>query len=310
VDFKVLLPQAPAELRHRLQRLINRSLEMAPADEKALPVWRADFFEVENSPFWLNLNLAQQSHFLSFMSKALLKEAISIEHAGIAYANKMALLSQSQEERQYYTTVANEELNHLYLLQPYFQFQVEMEAPEFSKLIVQFVESEPKSDAIILIQLLLEGWGIHHYQALLSGTDNTELKEVFSKIVFDEVRHHGGGIILSQSYGINLSSKLIKNIQSIIDAVRIGPFQVAVLLAELNRLSSAQDIVEMLRSIQAEQTTLAKLKLIKQNLEKILSDSDIKKFNWQPCSLLEMSHIIADSADNSKFQDQSKESLL
>jgi len=310
VNFKVLLPQAPSELRHRLQRLINQSLEMAPAEKKTLPVWRADFFDVETSPFWLNLNASQKSYFLSSMSKALLKEAISIEHAGIAYANKMAILSETQEEREYYTTVANEELSHLYLLQPYFQFQVDIEAPEFSQLIAHFVENESKRDAIILIQVLLEGWGIHHYQALLAGTDNHELKEAFSKIVFDEVRHHGGGIILSQSYGINLSADLVKNIQSVIDAVRVGPFQVAVLLADLNRLSSIPEITEMLRSIQAEQTTGAKLKLVQQNLAKILSDSDLKRFNWQAWSITEMSQIIANSVDNSKSEDPSTAASL
>lgn len=307
MDFRVLLPQAPVKLRHRLQRLINQSLELAPAEEKNLPLWRADFFHIAASPFWINLTTNQKSHFLNCMAKGLLKEAIAIEHAGIAYANKMACLAETQEERQYYTTVAHEELNHLSWLQPYFQFQVETHAPEFSKMIADFIENEPKRDAIILIQVVLEGWGIHHYQSLLSGTENLELKAIFSKIVSDEARHHGGGVILSQSYGLYLSDELVKNIQAVIDAVRIGPLHVAALLAKLNDLTSIQATTEMLSSIHAEQTTAAKLKLIQQNLNKVISDDDLLKFNWQPCSLTEMSHIIANSLDNSEAEGPSTE---
>ncbi len=241
------------------------------------------------------------------MSKAIIKEAIRIEHAGIACANKMALLSETQEERQYYTTVANEELIHLYLMQPYFDFKVDVEPPEFAQLISHIVENEPKRDAIVLIQVLLEGWGIQHYKGLQDGTDNKEIKDVFSKIIFDEVRHHGGGVILSQNSGFHLSADLVKNVQSIIDSVRIGPFQVGLLLTELNKLSSTEGIVEMLTSILAHSTTDAKLKLIHQNLEKILSESDMEKFNWEPYSTKEMSQIIANSAGSSKSADLSKE---
>ncbi len=310
MTFNVLLPEAPAELRHRLQRLIHQSLESAPTEKKPLPVWRPDFFHIDSSRFWSKLNQSQQVDFLNAMSKALLKEAIAIEHAGIAYANKMALLAETQEERQYYTTVANEELSHLYMLQPYFQFPVETQAPDFSQMIAQLIENEPKRDSVILIQVLLEGWGIHHYQSLLSGTDNTELKSVFSKIVFDEVRHHGGGIILSQSYGFQLSDGLVNTIQSVIDAVRIGPFQVAMLLAKMNRLTSNHEISEMLISIQAEQTTTAKLKLIHQNLSKIFSNDELAKFNWLPYSITEMSHAIASSEIHLESEGQSKAASL
>jgi rubrerythrin len=303
MDFSVLLPQAPAELKHKLQRLINQSMENPTMMKKQLPLWRPDFFQIETSPYWIQLSETHKQRFLTLSSQAILKEAISIEHAGIAYANKMALLAESQEERQYYTTVAYEELSHLYFLQPYFDFNVQKEAPAFSKMIIDFVENENRRDSIILIQILLEGWGIHHYQSLLNGTDDIEIKGVFSKIIFDETRHHGGGIILTQNSVIDLSNELIEKIQNVIDAIRVGPFQSAMLLSELNQLSSSTEIEAMLTSIRAIDTTLFKLKIVQQNLGKVMDQAQLDKFNWTPLTTVEMSQLVHGSLESSKFQD-------
>ncbi|MBL7546169.1 MAG: ferritin-like domain-containing protein [Bdellovibrionaceae bacterium] len=310
MDFSVLLPQAPTELKGRLQRLINQSLETTGIVKKDLPLWRPDFYRVHDSPYWTRLSKDKRDQFLRLSSKCILKEAISIEHAGIAYANKMALLAESQEERQYYTTVAYEELGHLYLLQPYFEFSIDKDAPSFSTMIARVVEKESRRDSIILIQVLLEGWGISHYQSLAAGTDNIELKNIFSKIVFDETRHHGGGVILSQYLGLAISSELIGNIQSVIDAIRVGPYQVAYMLSHLNKLSSYTEVGFLLSSIKAMETTTNKLKIVQQNLGKILSDDQMQHFQWTPFSITDMSQIILNSLEIARSEDQPIEDAL
>lgn len=310
MDFSVLLPHAPTELRGRLQRLINQSLETTGLVKKELPVWRADFFRIDESPYWLNLSEDFKLKFLRLSSKCLLKEAISIEHAGIAYANKMALLADSQEERQYYTTVAMEELNHLYLLQPYLPFSIDKEAPGFSKMIAELIEQENRRDSIILIQVLLEGWGISHYQSLHNGTDNTELKAILSQIVFDETRHHGGGIILSQHCDQLFEGNLIDKIQTIIDAIRVGPYQVALTLAYLNKLNTLDDIQNLLISIKSNESTLAKLKIVQQNIGKVLSAQDLELLQWKPFTITEMAQMILNSLESSRSENQSIEDIL
>lgn len=310
MDFSVLLPQAPDELKSRLKRLINQSLEATDLVKKKLPLWRPDFYRVHESPYWTRLPEEKKEQFLRLSSKCILKEAISIEHAGIAYANKMALLAQSQEERQYYTTVAYEELNHLYLLQPYFDFSVDKDSPSFSNMIASFVENESRRDSIILIQVLLEGWGIQHYQSLANGTDNIELKNILSKIVFDETRHHSGGVILSQYIGHAISLDLIRKIQSIVDAIRIGPYQVAFMLSHLNNLNSYAEVGFLLNSISATETTLSKLKIVKQNLSKTLSDDQLSQVQWTPFSITDMSQAILNSLENARSEDQPIEDVL
>lgn len=301
MDFSVLLPPAADELKGRLQRLISQALENYGTPQKQLPVWRADYFRVDQSPYWINLSGENKTRFLQLNAKNILKEAIAIEHAGIAYAHKMALLSETQEERHYYTTVAHDELTHLHMLQPYCSFAAETESPEFAQLIAHFVASETRPDAILLIQVLLEGWGIYYYQGLANGTDDSELKNIFTQIVLDEARHHGGGVILSQYSATTVSESLIGKIQTIVDAIRIGPYQVASTLAYLNQLSTISQIELLLTSLHALETTTTKLKVVNQNLGKVLSDDDLGRLQWAPFSITEMSQAILRCLGNSEF---------
>ncbi len=298
MKFSSFLPSASPSLKQKLERLTHSKIE-TPAIERAnLPIWRADFFKVEQSSYWAGLADEKKEIFLKSCSRDLLIEAILIEHAGIAYANKMALLAKTQEERSYYTIVAQEELQHLHWLQPFCELNAQDVSSEFAKLTATVIENENRLSSIIVIQLLLEGWGISYYQSLQTGTDHGPIKKIISGILTDETKHHGGGIILLQDEFDKLT--LPAGVQDVIDMVRLGPFKVAKKLAELTGVSNQLQMQELLISIEALQSTTQKLGTIYRVLKKVFSAKELAKLNLSPLALSEMSQLILNSLKNSQ----------
>lgn len=311
MKYSVFLPEANPELQIKLKRLIDLSRrdQNSEAAQNA-PLWREDFFNVQNSPYWMRLSDQQKQMFLSENSQEILKEAICIEHAGIAYGNKMALSASTQDERHYYTCVAQEELNHLMWLRPYLDVQPEKNATSFAQMVDQIINSTDRRTSIVMIQVLLEGWGIHYYSSLVDGTDHIEIKTIFENILKDESRHHAGGILLFQHSGSQDLLSLLQEMQSLIDVVRIGPLQVVTSLNRLLVLQDKSEMVSLLESIEARPTTLMKLKVLEKLALKILAADQLSQLNFQPYSVEEMAELALSFLEIPKTLNQPTEADL
>lgn len=307
MKLAVFLPQAKDELKQKLNRLVMQSiqLERKPIDHTQ-PIWSANFFNVENSVYWTQLTSEQKNIFLVENSNAILHEAIAIEHAGIAYAHKMALQSKTQEERNYYTTVALEELKHLLWLQPYGN-PTELIIPSFANMVADIISTEDRESLLLLIQVFLEGWGIQYYSILAASTTHTDIKNIFIQILKDESRHHAGGIILFKEAEIIAYTELLNKVQRLVDTLRIGPYQVARSLAILHKVESAEEIESILDSIDCQQSTKEKLSLVRRILAKSLSAENLEALDWQPFNTKQMAELILSSLCVVKSPNQSIE---
>ena len=305
MKINIFLPSASNDLKSKLDRLIEQSLPALPEMQSgcALPIWSANFFEVSGSRFFENLSMTQQEQFLTENSAAILEEAIAIEHAGIAYGHRMALEAKTQEERNYYTTVALEELEHLMWLKPHCQTsQLPTVVPSFAGMIAEMIATDDRESLLLLIQVFLEGWGIHYYTQLVENTEHAAIRAVFANILKDESRHHAGGILLFKEAGLTDHQQLLPKIQSLVDTVRIGPYQVARSLAVFNGASTPNQISEILESIQCQSSTSEKLKIVQRILAKSLPTAALEKLNWSAFKTEEMAAAIVSSLHDLKNQ--------
>jgi rubrerythrin len=303
--FSAFLPSAHHGLKTKLQRLIAISLtSLRPFNAQTVqpiefPVWSADFFNLTESPFWTKLNDATKQSFLMTQSELIISEILGIEHAGVAYANKMATYAKNTDERQFYTSVAQEELLHLKWIQTFVKPNTDLEPSSFSQMIGNLIENETRASLVILIQILLEGWGIDYYSRLIKGTQHSQIQNVLKEILSDESRHHAGGLfIYEETNAFICNDELLQSIQSILDTVRIGPYQIASALCSIHKINNIKDSIELLSSIKSTQTTEQNLFSLKSILKRVLTEEDLRKLNWTQLNLSEMADFLLRTRSN------------
>jgi rubrerythrin len=295
MSFKAYLPQASSELRSKLQKLLQYSDGPEPAK---VPQFSANLYQVEGTSAYRRLSESQRQDFLQENARHILNEAIYIEQAGIAYANRMAFLAENQEERYYYTQVAKEEFEHLKMLKPYFK-PVASTIPSFPRMIGDVIEQENHLNAILFIQVLLEGWGLYYYNELAKYAESPELQAVFSQILKDESRHHGGGLVLLAEYSADSTFQGLnfETLKKILFTIQIGPYQVATSLGWTAKIQRLTDLEQLLQELYAEETTREKLALVERLLAKVLDERALevlrREGSLNPLSLEEMVGIMA-----------------
>ncbi len=157
--------------------------------------WGPEAFNLQNSELFTNLSLLDQTLVLMYISNGLLEEAYFIEKAGIAFAAKMILLSETTQEREMYSKFAAQESNHLSMVAPFMR-DTRYKESEFLKLLTDIIETGSKDELTYVIQVLLEGYGLSHYYQLRKSCIEPTLSHVFGLILEDEGLHYRSGVSL------------------------------------------------------------------------------------------------------------------
>ncbi len=236
--------------------------------------WDASFFQVQNSSLYLAMEQYQQDAFLKSMSNNLLKEACAIETAGLTYAARMNLLSKSVEEKIIYSLIGAEEALHLKSLEPFLSAPMSSaDTPYFAGLIGQWINSLERPSLLVMIQILLEGWGLKYYHSLAQGSHNPQLRGVFDQILQDEARHHATGVVLyrQEKLGASERGNLEEQLETLFNCVRVGPQQAAVELA-LHSAAKNIDFAKLLTSMNAVDDSNVKLDRLHRLLEKTFDE--------------------------------------
>jgi rubrerythrin len=181
-----------------------------PKNQEGPAFWSAEVFELSKSRAWRELNRRARERVLTACNQQVLREAWLIEKAGMSYAAKMVLLSESLDEQQLYCAIASEEAAHFAALQPWVEAMnaVEGEVDAFHGLLAKIIANGRRRPLILMIQVLLEGWGLQHYRALADQCQDEALRDVFEEILEDEGRHHGSGLVLLRDSGSAWDSDL------------------------------------------------------------------------------------------------------
>jgi rubrerythrin len=240
-------------------------------------LWDERFFQLEKSSLWNSLNPEKQTSVLKSMTENILREAYFIETAGMSYAAKMNMTSLTKEERQFFCFVAEEEARHLRLVDSLFDFdKSNNNIPSFSLLIGDIIQDATRLSHLLLIQILLEGWGLNYYKSLAKETISERVSLAFKSILKDEIRHHSAGVILFSKDKQELlkenenRKELLNYIDKICKMIQIGPFTLVSKVFKFVPHPTRDDLLNFLIETDAVKTTTQKLELIDELISKAL----------------------------------------
>lgn len=265
-----------------------------------VPVWDDHFFHLHRCEAWKEIPADVKNEILLSLGEKILQEAYFIENAGMAYAGKMNLCARSKEERQFYCFVAEEETKHLRMIENLSGFNKSLDSiPSFAMLIGEIIQEAAAPSQLLLIQILLEGWGLNYYKSLQKAAKDEAVSNVFKAILKDEIRHHSAGVILFNAYG-DMSAdekyQFLGYLERIAFMVKIGPFSVCETLFKNQVKPDRTQLKTFLEETDAVSVTAGKMELIGQLLSKSLSDevlAEIKaKDILKPLDLNEMTEIL------------------
>ncbi len=226
--------------------------------------WGPEFFCLDKSEIYQNMDLIDQRLVLSKLSDSLLHEAYFVEKAGIAFALKMAVLSETLQERQLYSHFAHEESNHLSMIEKFLLNIPSFKDSTFLNLLIDLIESGDKNCLTYFIQIILEGFGLRHYQNLKVGCLEPSLIEAINHILIDEARHYRSGITLfdpntlteTQRLWIGTATLRMRNYFT------LGPIRVINAILEVTGKIHQNDYNQLLLDIDAKGQTDGSLALL------------------------------------------------
>ena len=256
---------------HRLNAIISRLLskrgtELEREPEPGRTYWSAPHFGLDRVDVFKAASPAQQAAILVACSRSLLRESYYIEKGGMFYTAKISLLAKTTEERMMYSMFAADEANHFHWIS---RFCSREEAGDyhthpFLNLLSEIARRETRVTLIYILQVVLEGWGMHHYRELAADCEDASLKQVFENILKDEAFHHGGGLVLFNEETLDTAQMdgIVNILQSFLQMIQAGPQStVGVLDAVLGRHSDGER-VRIFSQLDAEAESSRKLGLI------------------------------------------------
>lgn len=269
-------------------------------------IWDESFFHLKSSTIWKELSSDDREKILLSLGEKILQEAFFIECAGMAYAGKMNLTARTKEEREFFCFVAEEEAKHLRMVESLANFNTSLDnIPSFALLIGEIIQEAAKPSHLLLIQILLEGWGLNYYKSLAKSAKDENVAAAFKAILKDEIRHHSAGVILFSSH---LSQNVINEseteeflgyLERIAFMVKIGPYSAAEECFQKSLHKEKEDLRQFLIETDAVSITSGKMELLGQLLGKSLPGEILEEIQsrkiLEALDLKEMTDILFQS---------------
>ena len=250
-----------------------------PMGKEDVPIWDDEFFHLKEATAFQSLSKDKRNAILIQLSHKILQEAYFIESAGMAYAAKMNISARSKEEREFFCFVAEEEAKHLRMVEALANFNTSLEnIPSFALLIGEIIQEASKPSHLLLIQILLEGWGLNYYKSLQKSAKDENVANVFKAILKDEIRHHSAGVILFSNHKNTVGLKsdevaeFIGYLERIAFMVKIGPYSACEETFKAKGKTKKSELREFLEQTSSIPVTSGKMELLGQLLSKSLPD--------------------------------------
>ncbi len=161
--------------------------------------WSAAHFGLDRARAFREASAEVQAVARLDVCRAALEEAYFIERSGMAFTAKMVLLSESVEERMLYCLFAGDEAAHLHEVSAFLGEPPTGTGGPFLDLLGELIEAGDRDSLVLVIQVVLEGWGLVHYRGLAEHCLDERLAAALQAILRDEARHHGSGLVLAQA---------------------------------------------------------------------------------------------------------------
>lgn len=188
------------QMKAVLAKALLRAGLTVPAPGDAYDYWDWDGYEV--SPAQLPRQ-CDPAAVLRARNIFRITELSLLEAMGLEYNAKLVLQAQTYEEKMMYGCFYADELRHAALLRPYAPAQV-ADAHRCNPVIDVIWQVTDKSHpltVLLMIQVLLEGFGVRHYSQLGASCRHPHLSRVLASIATDEAAHHGVGAHIQKTRG-------------------------------------------------------------------------------------------------------------
>jgi tRNA isopentenyl-2-thiomethyl-A-37 hydroxylase MiaE len=262
------LPSWPAQ--EQLQRLLATTLQQR-GGESINPVshnyWNAQFFGLDRVKIFQDSSPTEQAAILHIANFSAIAESYWIEKAGMGYMAKMVLLAETTEERMLYSLFAADEATHFAQIKqcwPAADLDKLNCSDPFLHFLADLVETADQQVILFVIQVVLEGWGLHHYRSLANNAQEPAIANMFQKFLQDESRHHGSGVLLFNQLALTKDSyqSIVEALAKFLGMVQVGPQgMVGAIDRVKGHLSRAQKI-QILTEIDTETHSGSRLQIL------------------------------------------------
>lgn len=214
------------ELLPILKAALNKQGITAAGVQKESLYWPESFYCLPQLELYQSLKSEERQAVLLNCNQITLEEAFYIEKSGMTYAAKMALMAESNDERALYSLFCADEASHFNAINSFMPRPARsFKRQAFLVLLDELLHHGSYPVLIYMIQVILEGWGLHHYRSLFQHCQNSELKQVLRSILNDEAKHHGSGLVLlpQKKWGRQDQALVSEFLAEFLELVRIGP---------------------------------------------------------------------------------------
>ncbi len=272
VEVRALLDSPHLASGHRVRSVLAAALRRGARlhpDGPPQPwrYWNPEHFGLHQSRLFRAMGPESQRRVLDSCALTLLAESYFIEKLGLSFTAKMTLLSETTEERMLYSLFAADEASHLSQVAVFIPGGGAALLPDnpFLRLLSETVELGSRPSLTYLIQVVLEGWGISHYQGIAHDCQVEPLARALKFIVKDEALHHGSGVALAQNQERSEADRafILEVLSSLFQMVQAGPQAVVDSLErEAGHLSRGQRI-ELFRELDCQAHSIPRLGLLR-----------------------------------------------
>ncbi len=255
-------PLARIVQSHLQARGRNLSAELPPRHG----LWAPEFFGLHEVRLFVDATAAQQREILDGCCRSLLNEAYFIEKSGLAYCAKMILLAGSVDVRQVYALISADETAHLQWVRPYVEEEDRTQpAGALLQFLNELIERCDQNTLAFLVQVMLEGWGLHHYKALAESCRDQGLQQVFRTIHRDEALHHHTGEVVfnPRLLGAGEAALVRDSLRFYAELVRVGPQAVVSAIDRVLGGLAHQDKAKVFAELRTEEVSAGKLKILR-----------------------------------------------
>ena len=232
--------------------------------------WDAKFFNLEQVSIFQDASLEEKREILHHANRGLMEEAYFIEKAGMGYMAKMVLLAETTEERMLYSLFAADETLHLSQLRPFFCQEPVVVNDPFLNLLAEIIAHADKTLLLFVLQVVLEGWGLTHYQYLSKGCCHSLLAALFHGFLRAEAQNHATGVSLFKQVKLSQAtqSELVEVLQTFLQMIRVGPQRIVAAIAQVKGDLSRSQKILILEQLNTEYHSGTRLKLLRSLMHK------------------------------------------
>lgn len=289
-------PSQDDALRRAADRLARRR-DAPAASDGTRPAWDAPFFGLDRVPRFRGASDAARAEVLALCGHGLLAEALHIERSGIDYCARMTLAAEDDDARRLFALIGADEAQHAGWLADALPGDPPVDA--FNRFIAGIAEAGAPQSLAYLLQVVLEGFGIAHYDGLAAGCRDAGLAATFRRLARDEALHHAGGLATFRADRLTDADRrfLGEATHAFLQMIRCGPQAVVAAIDRVIGIGDAQDAARVFAALDSEAGSAAKLARLRQLIAQPGMDWLVHAMEtggaFAPCSAAECAQVYA-----------------